>query len=633
MDVKQSVNQEIARLTQLARERQSPDGLWQFCFESGPMTDAFMIIVLRTLNMDDKRLIRWLAERIASKQDEDGSWKLYRDEQEGNVSATVEAYYALLSSGLYNKHDQRMLDAKRFIISAGGLHKVGTLTKAMLALTGQIPWPWYFKFPVGILLLPSSFPLNFFDFSAYARVHLTPIFTAADCNFSIRAKGMPDLSELIVKHVRVSEEERQAQAYMQSLLQPIKRWIASLPHLPQHIHALALHRAEQYMLSRTEKDGTLYSYASATFLMIYALLALGYPKNHSLIKRAVHGLKTLTCHTDGYLHLENSTATVWNTALLSHSLQTAGLPATDPMIQSAGKYLLSRQHHRYGDWAVHNPNVAPGGWGFSDINTTNPDNDDTSAALRAIRRLSKRHPTYQDAWEKGLNWLMSMQNDDGGWAAFEKNTDKTLLRNLPIPGADAAATDPSTADLTGRALEFLGRDVKLTTNHRFIHRGIEWLFRHQQQDGSWYGRWGICYIYGTWAAVTGLTATGVSPDYPVIQKAVRWLTSIQNADGGWGESCSSDVKKRYVPLGASTPSQTAWAVDALIAVHEKPTPAIERGIRYLVESGQKTDWTVSYPTGAGLPGQFYIHYHSYRYIWPLLALGNYRRKFMKDKGD
>lgn len=627
MDLQHAVEQEIARLTRFARGRQSADGSWRFCFESGPMSDAFMIILLRTLDINDEPLINKLAERIAASQDEDGSWKLYYDEPGGNISATVEAYYALLSSGRYQKSDKRMRDAKQFILSAGGLDKTGAMTKAMLALTGQIPWPWYFKFPLEIMLLPLSFPLNFFDFSGYGRVHLAPIFVAADRKFSIRSKQTPDLSELVV-NLRTSEQERRAQSQMYSLIQPIHRWMRNLPYLPQHIHALALNRAEQFMLARTESDGTLYSYASATFLMIYALLALGYSKQHPVITRAVSGLKSLACRTDGHTHVQNSTSTVWDTSLFSHALQTASVAATNPMIKKAGQYVLRRQHYRYGDWAVHNPNAIPGGWGFSDINTINPDNDDTAAALRAIHRLAGTDATYRQAWDRGLHWLLSMQNDDGGWAAFEKNTGKEILTLIPIDGAPAAATDPSTADLTGRALECLGRKAGLTVKSRLVRRGVDWLLKHVEADGSWYGRWGICYIYGTWAAITGLMAVGVSPEYPAVQKAVKWLTSIQNADGGWGESCRSDVEKRYVPLGASTPSQTAWAVDALIAVHRKRTPAIERGIRYLIDSAGKDDWTNDYPTGAGLPGQFYVHYHSYRYIWPLLALGNFKNKFM-----
>ncbi|MDB5055012.1 MAG: Sporulenol synthase, partial [Bacilli bacterium] len=198
---------------------------------------------------------------------------------------------------------------------------------------------------------------------------------------------------------------------------------------------------------------------------------------------------------------------------------------------------------------------------------------------------------------------------------------------LPIDGAKMAAIDPSTADLTGRTLEFLGNTAGLELRHSFIRRGTDWLIDHQEEDGSWYGRWGICYIYGTWAALTGMMSVGVEPDHRTMQKGVRWLLSIQNSDGGWGESCKSDKLMRYVPLGASTPSQTAWALDALIAVHPKPIPEVEIGIRRLITVLHEDDWITTYPTGGGLAGNFYIHYHSYRYIWPLLALSHYRRKY------
>ncbi|MCK9909769.1 hypothetical protein MXD81_11555, partial [Microbacteriaceae bacterium K1510] len=188
----------------------------------------------------------------------------------------------------------------------------------------------------------------------------------------------------------------------------------------------------------------------------------------------------------------------------------------------------------------------------------------------------------------------------------------------------------STADLTGRTLEFLGRHAGLTMDNRQITRGVEWLMKNQQADGSWYGRWGICYLYGTWAALTGMTAVGLPAGNLSVRKAVDWLNAIQNQDGGWGESCKSDIGKKYMPLGASTPSQTAWALDALIAAAAEPTPAMERAVSYLVSQADHHDWRSTYPTGAGLPGGFYIHYHSYRYIWPLIALGNYRQKYGVD---
>jgi len=226
-----------------------------------------------------------------------------------------------------------------------------------------------------------------------------------------------------------------------------------------------------------------------------------------------------------------------------------------------------------------------------------------------------------------LNWVLSMQNNDGGWPAFEKNSNKEMLTWLAIDGAKSAAIDPSEADLTGRALEYLGNFAGLDSRYEIIKRGSNWLISRQKKDGSWYGRWGICYIYGTWAALTGLKAAGLSSNHDAIQRGANWLQSIQNFDGGWGESCKSDQLLHYEPLGESTPSQTAWALDALIAIHPQPTAAINKGIYRLTASLQENKWTTLYPTGAGLPGSIYIHYHSYRYIWPLLTLSHYRKKY------
>ncbi|BAU27744.1 sporulenol synthase [Aneurinibacillus soli] len=505
------IETEIHRIIATVKRQQAQAGSWYYCLESGPMIDAYMIILLRTLNIHDEDFIRSVTEAIIDKQEPNGAWKLFRDEEGGNLSATIEAYDALL-------------------------------------------------------------------FSGHARVHIAPILITSDRKFSLKTERTPDVSDLYMKHRATSINIQH-----RSLLSLIASGIQQLSYLPEHIHNLATRRAEQFMLDRIEPDGTLYSYFSATFLMIFALLALGYSERHPIIVHAITGLQTLSCKANGRMHVQNSTSTVWDTALVSYALQEAGVPYSSTTIQRAGHYLLSRQQTKYGDWIVHNPNAAPGGWGFSDSNTIDLDVDDTTAALRAIHKLAKTNPIYRQAWERGVSWVLSMQNDDGGWPAFEKNTDKEILRMLPISGTESVSTDPSTADLTGRTLQFLGADVGLHVQHPNIRRGVHWILKNQQEDGSWYGR--------------------------------------------WGESCRSDVVKKYVPLGASTLSQTAWAVDALVAVSKETTPAIERGIQYLLDSGNKTDWTTAYPTGAGLPGGFYFYYHSYRYIWPLLALSHYKEKF------
>lgn len=626
-----NVESGIQRLIEQLKKDQSPLGTWEFPFETGISTDAYMIILLRTLEINDEELIQQLAKRIIHRQQANGAWKLFDDEGTGNITTTVEAYYSLLYSGYYKSSTPELERAKRYILAKGGITNVHMFAKIMLCLTGKMKWPTFFPIPIEFMLLPNSAPVNFFSFSVFGRANLCPIMILADKKFSIRTNKSPDLSHLrLNQKIREHDEELDfsRSKNWQTLASIIEQGLTTIIGLPSRMKKVATQRAKQYMLDRLEADGTFLNYFSSTFLMIFALLALGKTKNDPLITKAVSGLIDMRTKIDGHTHIQYTTASVWNTALISTALQEAGVSTQDPTVLRANQYLLSQQHTKSGDWQLHNQQGKPGGWGFSHINTFHPDIDDTTAALRALARSVRLKREARFAWEKGIKWLVSMQNDDGGWPSFERNINQHWLELLPFEKAEFLVADPSTPDLTGRTLQFFGHYTKLADNHPIITRAIQSLFEQQENNGAWYGRWGICYLYGTWAALTGLSAVGVHAQHPSIEKAVTWLEAQQNQDGGWGESCLSDHEKRYVPLSDSTLTDTAWAVDALISVSNVATKSIDAGIHYLLQSLERNDWTTAYPKGQGMAGGFYIHYHSYRYIFPLLALSHYRNKFL-----
>lgn len=616
------VKKQADRIVEKLLLEQSLEGTWEYPFETGILTDCYMIILFRTLDeKNEEELIRSLVRRILKEQYTDGAWRLFYDVGNGHLSLTVNAYYALLLSGYVKKESASLLKAKQFIIANGGIQETNSFTKALLSLTGNIEWEHPFPLPVEAVLLPKEFPINFYDISVFARANLAPLLIIADYKYVIKPVNAPSLSELQTRKNRGTTIESNSR----SILTFIEQGIEQLIDFKEDIHEKALLYLEQYLVDHIEPDGTLYSYFSSTFYMIFAFLARGRRKDDPLITNAINGLKSMICIINGENHCQYTTATVWNTSLISTAIQFYGISYEQKQIEMANKYLIGRQQKKMGDWGIHNLNLFPGGWGFSNVNTMNPDVDDTTASLRAIHRLVIDRVDYREVWDKGVQWILSMQNDDGGWPAFEKNVDNPLLKLLPY--GEGLLLDASSPDLTGRTLEFLGNYTNINPDHLQIKKGIKWLINKQETNGSWNSRWGIDYIYGTWAAIQGLQAVGLSSKHPSIILAQKWLENIQNDDGGWGESCRSDIVKQYVPLGYSTLTHTAWALEALITISEYETSFIRKGINFLIHHADIKDWRSSYPAGQGMGGEFYIHYHSYQFIWPLMALVRYLKKF------
>ncbi|NQD49201.1 squalene--hopene cyclase [Bacillus altitudinis] len=614
-DLKTRVNEYIDELHMQVERRQREDGAFIFCFEGPMMTNAFFIMLLKAVGDPDQNLIHQLAEAIHVKQNEDGSFSLYHD-QSGHLTATVQGYCGMLASGRFQKDEPHMEKAAQYIRSKGGLKNVHFMTKWMLAVNGMHPWP-YFYAPLSLLLIPTSFPLHFYHLSAYARIHFVPMMIALNKRYTSHA-AFPSLAHLDENMSKnpfdwfMAREERSTDHFLM--------YMRSYTALDSRLDFFGYEAAKRYMFDRLEKDGTLYSYLSATIFMVYALMSLGYSPGHHLIQKAVRGMKRLVTSCQGKIYAENSTSTVWDTALVSYASQRAGRKREDHMIMNSFTYLLDRQQMKKADWAVHNRHAAPGGFGFSHINTNNPDCDDTQIVLKAI---PKEYAPLQ--WKRGYDWLLSMQNRDGGFSAFEKNQDHFLLRHLPLESAEDAAIDPSTPDITGRVLHLIGLEERDTASPSILRqkdRCVKWLIDHQEKNGSWFGRWGVCYIYGTWAALTGLKAAGVPSSHPAVQKACRFLKQIQLEDGSFGESCKSAELKTYVPLPFGTVVQTAWATEALLQYEKANNAAILKAVSFLVNH-HHTEEAMYYPVGIGLPKQFYITYHSYPFVFPMMACSTF----------
>ncbi|MBR3207649.1 MAG: squalene--hopene cyclase [Bacillus sp. (in: Bacteria)] len=614
-DLKTRVNEYIDELHMQVERRQREDGAFIFCFEGPMMTNAFFIMLLKAVGDPDQQLIHQLAEAIHAKQNEDGSFSLYHD-QSGHLTATVQGYCGMLASGRFQKDEPHMEKAAQYIRSKGGLKNVHFMTKWMLAVNGMHPWP-YFYAPLSLLLIPTSFPLHFYHLSAYARIHFVPMMIALNKRYTSHA-AFPSLAHLDENMSKnpfdwfMAREERSTDHFLM--------YMRSYTALDSRLDFFGYEAAKRYMFDRLEKDGTLYSYLSATIFMVYALMSLGYSPGHHLIQKAVRGMKKLVTSCQGKIYAENSTSTVWDTALVSYASQRAGRKRQDPMIMNSFTYLIDRQQMKKADWAVHNRHAAPGGFGFSHINTNNPDCDDTQIVLKAI---PKEYAPLQ--WKRGYDWLLSMQNRDGGFSAFEKNQDHFLLRHLPLESAEDAAIDPSTPDITGRVLHLIGLEEKETASPTILRqkdRCVKWLIDHQEKNGSWFGRWGVCYIYGTWAALTGLKAAGIPSSHPAVQKACRFLKQIQLEDGSFGESCKSAELKTYVPLSFGTVVQTAWATEALLQYEKANNAAILKAVSFLVNH-HHTEEAMYYPVGIGLPKQFYITYHSYPFVFPMMACSTF----------
>jgi squalene-hopene/tetraprenyl-beta-curcumene cyclase len=500
-----------------------------------------------------------------------------------------------------------------------------------LALIGLFPWRYLPTIPSEILLIGKWFHVNFWEMSNWSRAMIVPL--AIINHYKPTRKVGVTLDELYPEgfHERDLALPRDPKLFtwrnfflsLDGLHKFAELWAKAGIH---PFRKFALKKAEQWMLERFEGSDGLAAIFPAMLNSLIALKALGYPDNHPQVVRAACELKKLEHETEDTVRIEPCFSPVWDSAIVAICLRESGVPADHPQLKRACEWVMKKEIRFRGDWKYKNPaNVEPSGWVFEYANKWNPDVDDTAMVLLALRQIPTDNPVRRDeCFQRGLRWMMTFQCKDGGWAAFDKDCTKSILEKVPFADHNAML-DPECADITARILEMLGYEG-YTLQHPQVKRAIQYLREQQEEDGSWYGRWGVNYIYGTWQALRGMRAMNYNMGESWLQRGKMWLESVQREDGGWGERCNTYEDPVFKGQGPSTASQTAWAVMGLCAFDDPTNPVLKRGIEYLIRT-QNPDgsWTEHETTGTGFPKVFYLKYDMYRNAWPLLALATYNK--------
>jgi squalene-hopene/tetraprenyl-beta-curcumene cyclase len=521
--------------------------------------------------------------------------------------------------------------ARDTIVTLGGIERANTYTRYWLALFGQFPWKRVPAIPPEMVLLPEGGPFSIYDLSSWSRTIFVPLSIVYAHRPVCALPPERGVSELFATpraqaaRVTAISAEPFSRAAGKRFFQGVDRLLKlGEPGLARSpLRKRALTAAAEWMIARFEKSEGLSAILPAMADSLMALRCLGHAEDDALFQRQLAHVDGLLWREGAALRMQPCLSPVWDTVLSSHALLEAGVSADHPALVRAASWLLSKQCREAGDWS-RRVNVPPGGWYFEAQNEFYPDVDDTCMALMVLTRargLDQRQPA---ALERGLTWMLAMQNRDGGWASFDRDNDKQWLTYVPFADHNAMI-DPSTADITGRVLECLSHFPRQRFSESVVQRAVAFLRRDQATDGSWYGRWGVNYLYGTWQVLRGLRAIGEDMRQPYVQRAAHWLLQHQNADGGWGESIASYGDARWKGTGESTASQTAWAVMGLIAAGLQESPAVRRGVHHLLERQTSAGtWQQEPWTGTGFPGVFYLNYHGYRHYFPLMALGQYR---------
>ena len=644
--------------------RQADDGVWCGPLETNCCMEAQWVLAMNFIDFDDPKKPKVL-QYILDRQREDGSWDVYYGSEQGDINTTLECYFALRISG-FDVDDPAMEKARKWLIENKWTERIRVFTKYWLALFGEWPWAHTPVIPPEIVFLPKWCPFNIYDFAAWARATMMPI--------SILSARRP-IKEL-PENLRLDElfpEGRDKVDYrLQRKSNKAISWDNFFMKLDHALHAYnrspvkpfrdsAIKLVLQWMLEHQDEDGAWGGIQPPWIYAIIVMYVEGFSLDQINMSRAIDAfnLHWQVPRGEG-LMLQASESPVWDTFLTMTALMDAGeTPGTSPELLKALDYVLAKENRYHGDWSVMvGKHVEPGGWAFQRANNYYPDIDDAAIAICALKRVQKLLPRestrarrVDSAIRRTVNWILAMQNPNGGWAAFDRDNTRALVTKIPF--ADfGEMLDPPSADLTGHVVEALAM-CGFSRNHPAIARAVKYMYDEQEDDGSWFGRWGVNYIYGTCGVLPALMAVGDTKETPQVRRALEWLASKQNSDGGWGESIASYMEPKYSGTGIpSTASQTAWALIAIMSANDKNyDECVLRGCKFLVDA-QRSDgtWDEPYYTGTGFPGYglgakvdlrkgaplpqgkelargFMLNYNWYRHYFPITALGRAERYF------
>ena len=622
----ESLERSIERGANHLLSLQTEEGFWLGELEADTTLESDYIYYLFVLGKADPDRIAKLATYVRRRQLEDGGWSIYPGGP-SELNATCKAYFALKLAGdpIDSPH---MTCARASVHALGGLELTNSYTRFYLALVGAVGWELVPAIPPELMLLPNWFYINIYEFSSWTRAIVIPmmILSALRPNWKLPERAQVDELFKDPTRKRAAFDWSKQLISWRNFFLALDRGLKFYERLPwKPLRQRALREAKSWVLEHMERSEGLGTIYPAMMNCIFSLVAMGYGPDDPLTCRETREFARFEIEDEETIRLQPCVSPVWDTAIAMVALEEAGVAPDDPALVQAADWILSKQILGPGDWQVKNKDAEPGGWAFEFRNDFYPDVDDTAFVLMALQRVkfpdAKR---MEAATRRGVQWLLSMQNRDGGWGAFDRDNDRRFLCNIPFADHNAMI-DPSTADVTARVLECLGR-FGWPTDHPAIQKAVKFLLKDQCGDGSWFGRWGVNYVYGTSGVLRALeTVSLTAQEY--CQRAVVWLKSVQQDDGSFGESLKtySDVSTKG--LGGSTPSQTAWGLIGLLAGSNTADPSITRAVSYLVGSqNEDGSWSEHEFTGTGFPCVFYLKYHLYRNSFPVYALSRYHNQ-------